>query len=197
MTAVHWFHPHVHGPSIDYVAVAAAAAASWVGLPGPGDPVLIAAGVVASRHRLDITPVLLVAWAGAAAGGVAGWIIGRQAGRVVLTAPGPFRRAREKAVVKGDSIFQRFTVLAILLAPSWIAGIHRVRSRVYLPVNALSAALWAGGIGLAAYYVGPTVVDFVSDLGTFTLAGLVLLVIAALGGELLRRRGRRARTQSD
>ena len=168
-----------------------------MGLPGPGEPVLIAAGVIASRHRLDIAPVLLVAWAAAAGGGVAGWIIGVRAGRAVLTAPGPFRRARAKAVVKGDAIFERYTVLAILLAPSWIAGIHRVRTRVFLPVNALAAALWAGGIGLAAYYIGPTVVDFVSDLGTFTLVALVLLVIVALGGEFLRRRGRRARAQSE
>ena len=43
-------HHHFHGPTIDYVGLALAAAASWVGVPGPGEPVLIAAGVFAARH---------------------------------------------------------------------------------------------------------------------------------------------------
>ena len=56
-------HHHFHGPPIDYGALAAAAAASWIGVPGPGEPVLIAAGVFAAQHRLDIVSVLVVAWA--------------------------------------------------------------------------------------------------------------------------------------
>ena len=61
-----------HGPPIDYAALALAAAASWVGVPGPGEPVLIAAGVFAAQHKLDIASVLIVAWAGATAGGIGG-----------------------------------------------------------------------------------------------------------------------------
>ena len=33
-------HPHFHGPPIDYVGLAAGCAASWVGLPGPGEPLV-------------------------------------------------------------------------------------------------------------------------------------------------------------
>ena len=40
------------------------------------EPVLIAAGVLAARGRLDIASVLLVAWRGATAGGIIGWLIG-------------------------------------------------------------------------------------------------------------------------
>src|SRR5689334_4175691 len=49
-----------HGPPFDYVRLAAAAAASWLGVPGPGEPVLLAAGVLAAHHRLDIESVILV-----------------------------------------------------------------------------------------------------------------------------------------
>ena len=84
-------HHHFHGPPFDYLTLAAAAAASWIGVPGPGEPVLIAAGVFAAKHRLDIVEVLLIAWAGAAVGGVGGWLIGMRAGRAVMAAPGPFR----------------------------------------------------------------------------------------------------------
>ncbi len=187
------FHLHLHhldGPAIDYLGLSLAAAASWFGVPGPGEPVLIAAAVFAARHSLDIGAVVFVAWAAAMAGGIAGWLVGLNAGRAVVTAPGPLRKARGKAVERGDEIFRRHPVIAIVLTPSWVAGIHRVRAAVFLPVNALGAALWAVGIGLAAYWVGPTVVDAVDDLGLVTGALLIALIVAVVGGELWRRRRR-------
>jgi membrane protein DedA with SNARE-associated domain len=191
-------HHKFHGPPIYYAGLAAAAAASWVGVPGPGEPVLIAAAVIAARHKLDISSVIAIAWIGATAGGVAGWLIGMKAGRGVLTTRGPLRRMRLKALHRGDEIFGRYPVIAIMLTPSWIAGIHRVRPRVYLPTNAAAAALWATGIGLGAYYIGPSVVDLVGDLGWITGAGIAILVIAGLSIELRRRRRRRRlRRESD
>lgn len=187
-------HHRFHGPPVDYLGLCAAAAASWVGVPGPGEPVLIAAGVIAARHKLDIGSVVLVAWAGATVGGVAGWVIGMKAGRTVLTTRGPLRRARLKALKRGDDVFGRHPVLGVLLTPSWIAGIHRVPTRVYLPTNAAAAAAWAAGIGLGAYFIGPKVVELVDDLGWVLGLGLVLLVAAAVWAEISRRR-RKARRQ--
>jgi membrane protein DedA with SNARE-associated domain len=189
------FHHHFHGPPIDYAGLAAAAAASWAGLPGPGEPLLIAAGVFAAKHKLDIGEVLLVAWASATAGGILGWLIGMKAGRVVLTTRGPFHRVRLRALERGDEIFQRHPVVAILLTPSWIAGIHRVRSSIYLSTNVISAALWAIGIGLGAFYVGPDIVELADDLGWVTGGGLVLLVLAGVAAEITRRRRRARREQ--
>ncbi len=182
-----------HGAPIDYVGLAAASAASWVGVPGPGEPVLIAAGVLAAKHRLQISEVLLVAWVAATLGGIAGWLIGMIAGRTVVTARGPFHRLRLGAVARGDEVFSRYALLAILLTPSWVAGIHRVRPVVYLAINAASAALWAVGIGLGAYFIGPSVIDFATDFGVITTVALVLLVAGAIGAELMRRRRRRGR----
>ncbi len=50
-------------------------------MPGPGEPVLIAAGVLASKHKLDLATVLVVAWVAATAGGILGWAVGLKAGR--------------------------------------------------------------------------------------------------------------------
>jgi membrane protein DedA with SNARE-associated domain len=183
---------HLHGSPIDYLGLALAAAASWVGVPGPGEPVLIAAGVVAARHKLDISSVLLIAWFGAAVGGVVGWVIGLKAGRALVTARGPLRRLRLHAVARGEDVFRRYPVIAIVLTPSWIAGIHRVRAALYLPVNAIGAALWAVGIGLSAYLAGPTVIDFVGDLGLVTGVALGALLGVVAWTEI-RRRARRAR----
>jgi membrane protein DedA with SNARE-associated domain len=184
-------HHHFHGPPIGYAGLAAAAAASWVGVPGPGEPVLITAGILAARHKLDIASVVAAAWLGATAGGIAGWVIGTRAGRRVLTARGPLRRMRLAALARGDDIFARYTVVAVLLVPSWIAGIHRVRPAVYLPVNALGAVLWAAGIGLGAFYVGPPVVDLLQDVGWLTAGAIVILVLVGVGGGTVRRRRRR------
>jgi hypothetical protein len=65
-------HHGFHGPPFDYAGLAAAAAASWFGLPGPGEPVLIAAGILAARHQLDIGSVVVIAFAAAAVGGAVG-----------------------------------------------------------------------------------------------------------------------------
>jgi membrane protein DedA with SNARE-associated domain len=188
-------HHRRAGPAVDYYGLAAAAAASWVGVPGPGEPVLIAAGVLASRHKLDLTTVLLVAWAAATAGGVLGWAIGWRAGRGLVTVPGPFHKGRVRAVQRGEEIFERYTVVAILLTPAFVAGIHRVRSRVYQPVNVISAAVWAGGIGVGSYLAGPAVTDIVDDVGTGTSAIVAAVIVAVAVAEVVRRRRRRSRRQ--
>ena len=153
---------------------------------------LITASIFAARHKLDIGEVLLFAWAGATVGGVAGYYIGMKAGRAVLTTRGPFHAGRRKALARGEEVFGRFPVLAILLTPSWIPGILRVRQRIFMPTNAAGAAIWAVGIGLGAYLVGPPVVDVVSDLGLVTAGAVVALIVAGVVLELTRRR-RRAR----
>ena len=187
--ALQVFHHHVASTAqIDYVALALGAFASWVGLPGPGEPLLIAAAVIAAKHKLDITPVLIWAFVGALAGGLVGWLVGWYAGRTVMTAHGPLRTLRLRAVERGEEVFDRLTVISILLAPSWVAGIHRVGPVLYNVTNLVSAAVWAVGIGLAAYYVGPPVLDILSDVGTVTAIGLVALVLVGVGLEIRRRR---------
>lgn len=196
-------HPHVAmGPStghhfrhepFDFAGLALAAAASWFGIPGPGEPVLVAASVLAAQHRLDLLPVLIVAWLGASVGGIGGWALGRKAGRTLLTWRGPLWKTRVRAVARGEELFARHPVIGILLTPSWIAGIHRVRPAVFLSVNTAAAAAWAASIGLGAYLAGPAVLDVVNDYGIATAILLFVVVAAAIVFEVRRRRLRQAR----
>jgi membrane protein DedA with SNARE-associated domain len=96
-------------------------------------------------------------------------------------------------VERGERIFDRYAVVAVLLTPSWIAGIHRVRSRVFHPTNAASAAVWACGIGLGSYFAGPAVIDWVNDFGTGTSVILVIVILGAVCLELARRYRLRSR----
>jgi membrane protein DedA with SNARE-associated domain len=184
-------HHHVKGPAIDYVGLASASGASFFGLPGPGEPVLIAAAVFAAKHKLDIVSVVVVAFLGATAGGIIGWALGLKAGRALLTRRGPLYNYRLKALERGDALFERYTAVAIFLTPSWMAGIHNVGPVTYNAINASIAALWASGIGISAYFVGPPVLDALSDLGTATTVVVIVAVVAVVVGAILRRRRRR------
>lgn len=190
-------HIHVHrlhGPPFDYVGLAAAAFASWVGLPGPGEPLLLAAGVLAAKHRLDLLEVLAVAFLAATAGGIVGWAIGWKAGRAVATARGPFRALRLRTVERGEAIFRRYPVIAIVMAPSFVAGIHRVRVWIYVLVTVASAVVWTVAIGVGGYYIGPPVLDGFQDLGTVFTAVVAIVIAAILVGEGMRRYRRIRRT---
>jgi membrane protein DedA with SNARE-associated domain len=187
-------HHRFHGPPFDYAGLALAAAASWIGLPGPGETVLIAAGLLAAHHKLDIFSVILVAFLAAGGGGVVGWLIGMKAGRTLLSARGPLHTLRLRALERGDEVFQRYVAVAVFVTPTWVAGIHRVRPAVYLPLNFLQAMVWAAGIGLGAYFAGPPIVDLASDLGWVVTVGIVLLVLVGVWFEV-RRRLRRSSTQ--
>jgi membrane-associated protein len=184
----HLFHHRFHGPPFDYVGLAFGSLVSSAGLPGPGEALLIAGGIIAAAGKLDIVSVIAIAFAGAVVGGIVGWMIGLKAGRTVLTAPGPLHRARLRALQRGDRIFHRKVAIAVILTPSWVAGIHHVRSRLYQPLNALSAAMWSVGVGLGAYYVGRPVGDFLGDLGLVTLMVIGLILIGGIVFEVFRRR---------
>lgn len=188
---LHLLH-HVKGPALDYIGVAIAAFVSWVGVPGPGEPVLIAAAVYASKHKLDITPVVAAAFAAAMIGGIVGWLVGLAGGRSLLTAPGPLRTMRLNAAARGEQLFRRMEVPAILLTPSWVAGINRSAPGIYLLTNALSALVWAVVLGVGAYFLGPPILDVFGDVGTIaTIVFLVAVSVVAVV-ELLRRRRKRA-----
>jgi membrane protein DedA with SNARE-associated domain len=184
-------HHHFKGPPFDYAGLALAAGASWVGMPGPGEPLLIAAGILAADHKLDIGAVLAVAFAAAWAGGMLGWLIGLKVGRGLLTARGPLRSFRRRLLDSGDQIFERYVAIAVFVAPSFASGIYGVRAGAYLLWNTFWAIVWTVGIGLGAYYAGPPIVDLLGDIGWVSLGGLAILVLAVVVLTVRRRRGAR------
>jgi membrane-associated protein len=190
LTAALRTHHQFRGSSVGYIGIAVAAAASWVGVPGPGEATLIASGILAAAGKLDIGSVLAVAWAGAVLGGIAGWLIGLKGGRALVTSPGPFHRLRLRVLTEGERFYERYGVLAVLFTPSWIAGIARMRWTRFLPANLLSALVWVLTVGLGAYVIGPAIEDVVTD---FALAGSIVLgalIAVTAAGAVLRRRRR-------
>jgi membrane protein DedA with SNARE-associated domain len=63
-----------------------------------------------------------------------------------------------------------------------------------VPINAASALVWAVGLGLGAYALGPAIADIVADIGSvvWLLAGALVLATAII---LLLRSHRRRRNR--
>ena len=72
----------------------------------------------------------------------------------------------------GDRFYERYGPVAVLFTPSWVAGIHHMRWSRFLPVNAVSALIWALAFGVGAYLLGPSISDIAANTG---LAGRLLL----------------------
>ena len=183
-------HHHGRGPGVDYAGLFLASGASWAGLPGIGETLLIAAGVSAARGHLDLLSVVAVAWAGAGAGGMLGWLVGLKGGRELLSVRGPLLSWRMALIARGDRFYERYGTVAVLFTPSWMAGIHDMRASRFLPVNAVSALVWALAFGVGAYLVGPSIAEAAADFGL--AGGAILVALVALGIVLVvrRRRGR-------
>ena len=55
-----------------------------LGLPLPGESLLVVASVLAGRGELSLLPLMLSAWAGAVLGDNIGYLIGRRLGRAIV-----------------------------------------------------------------------------------------------------------------
>jgi membrane protein DedA with SNARE-associated domain len=182
-------HPHFRpqGPTLDYVALFLFAMLSGIGINGFGEVALLGAGVYVANHKLPIEPVLFIAWLGAMLGGIIGWVMGWQAGRRLLTASGPLLHFRTKMLAHSEAVYYLHPSLAILLTPSWAAGIEKVRWRPYILLNALSALIWALPLGLGAYFLGTRITtEFSSEIGWVVVAVIILFVLYCVVQRFLR-----------
>jgi membrane protein DedA with SNARE-associated domain len=173
------------------------------GVPIPGETALIASAVLASRGKLQIEWVIVLAAAGAIVGDNIGYLIGRKGGRWLLERPGPFYRQRLEALHSGEPFFERHGpkavyfgrfVLGLRVWASWLAGATRMHWRSFAVWNALGGISWATAIGLLAYFLGSSAGNVVEAFGIY---GLVAAVLALVSFIVLHRRARRARAEQE
>jgi membrane protein DedA with SNARE-associated domain len=164
----------------EYAALMLFAVVSAVGVPGPGDSALIAAGLLAAEGHLTLSLVLLVAFVGCLAGRAVGYWVGSAGGRALLERPGPLEGLRGRTLSKGDRLFRRFSWIAPLLAPAVLSGIYRVAWPVFAVASALIATWWTLATGLGAYFLGPAAADILSDLGVRGATAVAIIAALAL-----------------
>jgi len=173
-------------PLLVYGVLFGLVGAESAGLPVPGETSLIAVGILASQHG-DISIEVVIAAAALAAiiGDNIGFVLGRHAGRRLLTRDGRWLERRRRFLERGEVFFERHGPKAVFLARwlpglrvvgSWLAGAHHMRWRTFLVWNALGGVAWALSIGMAAYLLGHVAATI---FRTFGLVGVAVVVFGA------------------
>ncbi|MFG2308119.1 DedA family protein [Streptomyces sp. NPDC048566] len=168
-----------------------------LGIPLPGEIVLVSAALLSSQHA-GINPVVLGACAslGAIVGDSIGYAIGRKGGRPLLGWLGARfpRHFSEGHVATAERSFHKWgmwavffgrfiALLRIFAGP--LAGVLRMPYWKFLVANVLGGIVWAGGTTAVIYYVGVVAEAW---LKRFSWLGLVAAVLVGLGSMLVVRR---------
>ncbi len=134
-----------------YLAVFAAAAAGYMGVPVIGTAVVSFAAVLASQGQLNIAAVLVVAAVGCEVGGIGGFKIGDHWGRQLLEHPGPGLAWRKKAIAKDEGVYQKWGRAAVFVTPSIVSGVLQMKFRQFVVWNFLAGTVFVVAVGSAAY----------------------------------------------
>jgi len=180
-----------------YGAAVVAVMAEGVGIPLPGQTLLMASSLEAAAGRMNIVLVLLFAMAAASVGNSIGYAIGRWGGRAALARlkVNPLRQQHL------EELFQRRGGLLILIARfvdglrqlnGIVAGVLRMPWWIFTVYNVAGAILWTSVWSLGPYYLGRDIHVIVNSFHRHTRLLYVLSVIAivALLAYLLRRESR-------
>ncbi|MDQ0378646.1 DedA family protein [Amycolatopsis thermophila] len=189
-------------PLLVYLAVGLVIGCESLGIPLPGEIVLVSAALLASHHD-GLNPWLIgiVGSAGAIAGDSIGYLIGRKGGQRlfdwagrkfpkhfgpdhVRTAERLFRKRGMWAV-----FFGRFVaILRILCGP--LAGSLRMHYPRFLTANALGGIVWAGGTTALVYSLGVVAEKWLSRFSYIAL-GVAIVVGVVVSLVVKKRMGRR------
>ena len=185
-----------------YAVVALVIGLESLGVPLPGEIVLVSAALMSSHHS-GINPIVLAACAtaGAVVGDSIGYAIGRKGGRPLLAwlarkFPRYFSEGHvataEKSFEKWGMwavFFGRFIALLRIFAGP-LAGVLHMPYWKFLIANVLGGICWAGGTTVVVYYVGVVAEDWLKRFSYLGLAAAVLVGLASM--LVIRRRAKKA-----
>jgi membrane protein DedA with SNARE-associated domain len=174
-----------------YWAVAAALLLENLGVPLPGETVLLLASLLAYTERdLRIGWIIVVGTAATIAGSMLGYAIGDYGGRPLLERYRYVFHASDVALGRSEELFARygaFTIffarfvfgLRVIVGP--MAGVLRMPWKKFAIFNLLGAALWVTVISFVGYNFGSQWRRLMYFMRRFDLAlGAVFVLIAAV-----------------
>jgi membrane protein DedA with SNARE-associated domain len=190
-----------------YAVVALVIGLESLGIPLPGEIILVSAALMASQHS-GVNPVVLgaCATAGAVIGDSIGYAIGRKGGRPLLAwlarrFPKHFSEGHvataERSFEKWGMwavFFGRFIALLRIFAGP-LAGVLHMPYWKFLIANVLGGVCWAGGTTAAVYYVGVVAEGWLKKFSYVGLAAAVALGLATM--LIVQRKAKKARQQVD
>jgi len=178
-----------------YGAVGLAVMVEGVGIPAPGQTLLMASALEAAAGRMNIALVLILVTLAAIVGNSIGYMIGRWGGRLVLD---KFKVNPQRQQYL-DDLFARRGGVVVLCARfldglrqlnGIVAGVLRMPWWSFTLYNIAGASLWTCGWGLGIYYVDRDIHGIAAFLHRHALTLYLLSAAALVGllGYLLRSR---------
>ncbi|GAB2933206.1 DedA family protein [Rhodococcus aerolatus] len=174
-----------------------------IGVPLPGEAVLIAATLLATQGVVAPWWVALAAMVGAVVGDSVGYALGRRHGvrllaHLAVRFPHHLGQARQDRAV---GLVQRWGALAVfagrfvallrVLAGPLAGSLHMPYPK-FLVANVTGGVVWAGGTVTAVYLLGDAAITALHDVTWGALVVLAVALVVLL--VVLRVRRRRART---
>lgn len=158
-----------------------------LGIPLPGEAVLIIASVYAATHDGNIVAVIAAATVGAIIGDNIGYLIGRTFGYRIVLRFGPSVGISEGRLKLGQYLFQKyggavvffgrfFAVLRFLAA--FLAGVNQLAWPRFLVANACGGLVWASIVGISAYTLGRGIHELQGPVGAAGAAIAVGVILA-------------------
>jgi membrane protein DedA with SNARE-associated domain len=164
----------------------AAEASVMLGFIFPGETAVILGGVVASKGRVSLTDMAIVVVGCAIVGDSIGYWVGDKWGDKILRLP--LLRKRQKGVNtaleqlrKRGALFVfvgRFTAFFRAVIPG-LAGLSKMRYRVFLPANAAGGLCWGVLFLLLGYFVGQAI-ERAAGIASYVLLGIIVLFVVVL-----------------
>ena len=171
-----------------YWALALMIGLESMGLPLPGETILVMASLHAGHRGESIAPVIAAAVAGAIIGDNIGYYLGRELGFRFLLRFGRYFGITDNRIKLGQYLFMkhgakvvffgRFVAILRCLA-AFLAGVNQLPWPRFLVANAAGAVVWATIFGLGAYFFGR---EFTHVVGPISLAAFALGASAAVWG---------------
>jgi membrane protein DedA with SNARE-associated domain len=188
-----------------YLAVFFFVGIESIGVPVPGETMLITAAIYAgTTGRLSIFWVIVASSAGAIVGDNIGYTIGRTGGYRLVKRYGRYIRLEENRLRLGQYLFHKhgskvvffgrfISVLRIFAA--FLAGVNRMHWRRFLVFNAAGGIIWSTIYGTAAYLLGQQLLRLSgpADL-VLAIVGVAVIVAVII---FLRRNEARLQREAD
>jgi membrane protein DedA with SNARE-associated domain len=177
--------------SYGYLAVAVIVALESMGIPLPGEAVLVTASIYAgATHDLSLVGVIAAAASGAVIGDNIGFWLGRSIGSRLLLRYGGLVGLTEPRIKLGQYLFLRhggkivflgrFVAFLRVLA-AFLAGVNRMDWSWFFLFNLAGGVIWASAFGAGGYFLGEQVHRLLGPVGIAGLiAGAIVIVATAL-----------------
>jgi membrane protein DedA with SNARE-associated domain len=169
-----------------YWAVFVLVALESLGIPLPGETILIAAGTYAGHtHKLNVWIIWAVAAAGAIIGDNIGYWIGDKGGYPLLRRYGRYIRVKETEIKIGRYVFDRYGASVVFFGrfvsilrtyAAFLAGTNKMRWRKFLVYNMAGGIIWAGIYSFGSYYLG-SALKHASGTINWILAGVAVVAV--------------------